>query len=208
MFDIDAGKLLIIGLVALLVIGPKDLPRVLRQVGQMVARLRKMAGEFQGQFMEAMKEADLQDLRAEVAKLKESATLDVNFDPAHDVRTELTSAINGPATPSSAPPSIVPGSTSEAHSFQLPSPSEVGAGPSPASAGFAPVAEAVPADATSGLPDSAGASEETAYAIPGRRKILVTRRRSGSRFEGPVGRGPAPNRPRNIRPARRETADQ
>jgi sec-independent protein translocase protein TatB len=94
MLDFDAGKLLIIGVVALVVIGPKDLPRVLRQVGQMVAKLRRMAGEFQGQFMDAMKEADLQDLRDQVAKIKDTATLDVNFDPARDLRSELTGAID------------------------------------------------------------------------------------------------------------------
>ncbi len=93
MLDFDASKLLIIGVVALVVIGPKDLPRVLRQVGQMVGKLRRMAGEFQGQFMDAMKEADLQDLRNEVTKLKETASLDVAFDPVQDIRTELTKAV-------------------------------------------------------------------------------------------------------------------
>jgi len=98
MLDFDASKLLIIGVVALVVIGPKDLPRVLRQVGQMVGKLRRMAGEFQGQFMDAMKEADLQDLRNEVTKLKETASLDVAFDPVRDIRTELTKAVeNKPA---------------------------------------------------------------------------------------------------------------
>lgn len=211
MFDIDAGKLLIIGLVALVVIGPKDLPRVLRQVGQMVARLRKMAGEFQGQFMEAIKEADLQDLRAEVAKLKDSATLDVNFDPAHDVRTELTRAIEDAPVSAAVSEPTMSSIASEGDGFRLPAPAEVGVEPNVAAAGFAPVAEAAapsnphfvgvsPVDPSAESPDG--------VAAPERRKVLIQRRRPGSRFEGPTGRGPAPNRPRNIRPARRETADQ
>ena len=55
MFDIDAGKILVVGVVALLVIGPKDLPRVLRTVGQTVGKMRRMAAEFQNQFAEAIK---------------------------------------------------------------------------------------------------------------------------------------------------------
>ena len=56
MFDLDAGKLLVFGIVALAVIPPKDLPRVLRTVGKYVGQMRRMASDFQGQFMEAMKE--------------------------------------------------------------------------------------------------------------------------------------------------------
>ncbi|MGI4765300.1 MAG: Sec-independent protein translocase protein TatB, partial [Janthinobacterium lividum] len=106
MFDFDASKLLIIGVVALVVIGPKDLPRVLRQVGQMVGKLRRMAAEFQGQFMDAMKEADLADLQNEVKKLKDTASLDVNFNPVHDVKTSLTEAVgstSAPLQPAAAP---------------------------------------------------------------------------------------------------------
>ncbi len=99
MLDFDASKLLIIGVVALVVIGPKDLPRVLRQVGQMVGKLRRMAGEFQGQFMDAMKEADLQDLRDEVAKLKNTASLDVDFHPVRDATAELNKAMDSVAAP-------------------------------------------------------------------------------------------------------------
>jgi sec-independent protein translocase protein TatB len=63
MLDISWGKLVIIGVVALLVIGPKELPAVLRQLGQMMAKVRRMAAEFQGQFQEAMREAEMADLK-------------------------------------------------------------------------------------------------------------------------------------------------
>ncbi len=109
MFDFDASKLLIIGVVALVVIGPKDLPRVLRQVGQMVGKLRRMAAEFQGQFMDAMKEADLADLQKEVSKLKDTASLDVNFNPVHDIRTSIITSVGSTAPrerPRSAEPAL------------------------------------------------------------------------------------------------------
>ena len=96
MFDIDAGKILVVGVVALLVIGPKDLPRVLRTVGQTVGRMRRMASEFQHQFAEAIKEADLEDVKKEFSALKESATIDTSFDAASLMREEITSAVEGP----------------------------------------------------------------------------------------------------------------
>src|ERR1700761_6443977 len=84
MFDFDAGKLLVFGIVALAVIPPKDLPRVLRTVGQYVGKMRRMASEFQGQFMDAMKEAekaaDLESVKKEFASLDESAKFDTSFD--------------------------------------------------------------------------------------------------------------------------------
>src|SRR5579875_2779542 len=102
MFDIDSGKLLIVAVLALIVIGPKELPRVLRQVGQSVGKLRRMAGEFQGQFMDAMKEADLADIRKDLDEINKSAALDVHFDPARDIQTEFTSAMKGSPVTASA----------------------------------------------------------------------------------------------------------
>jgi sec-independent protein translocase protein TatB len=93
MFDFDAGKLLVIGVVALIVIGPKELPRVLRQVGQAVGKLRRMAGEFQTQFMDAMKEAELEDLRKEAAKLADATRVDVNFNPAETLKNQISGAL-------------------------------------------------------------------------------------------------------------------
>ena len=66
MFDIGWGELLVIGIVALVVIGPKELPGVLRTLGQGMAKIRRMASEFQGQFQEAMREAEMQDIKKHV----------------------------------------------------------------------------------------------------------------------------------------------
>jgi sec-independent protein translocase protein TatB len=94
MFEFDAGKFVIIGIVALIVIGPKELPRVMRQVGQMVAKLRRLSAEFQAQFMDAMREADLQEdleaVKAEAAKIAAAARLDHTIDPLAGIRSELT----------------------------------------------------------------------------------------------------------------------
>ncbi len=62
MFDIASGELLLVALVALLVIGPKDLPRVLRYVGQWVGKARRMASHFRSGFDEMVRQSELEDL--------------------------------------------------------------------------------------------------------------------------------------------------
>lgn len=63
MFDIGWSELVVIGVVALIAIGPKELPGVLRSVGQWIGKARRMAAEFQGQFNEAMREAEMADIK-------------------------------------------------------------------------------------------------------------------------------------------------
>jgi sec-independent protein translocase protein TatB len=65
-FDIAWGEFLVIAVVALIVIGPKELPAVLRTIGQWTTKIRRMAAEFQGQFQEALREAEMADLKKEV----------------------------------------------------------------------------------------------------------------------------------------------
>ena len=62
MFGIDSSELLVIALVALVVIGPKDLPRVMRTVGQWVARARGMAGHFRAGVDTMIRESELADM--------------------------------------------------------------------------------------------------------------------------------------------------
>src|SRR5216684_6450649 len=66
MFDIAWGEFIVIAVVALIVIGPKELPAVLRAIGQWTTKIRRMASEFQGQFQEALREAEMADLKKEV----------------------------------------------------------------------------------------------------------------------------------------------
>jgi sec-independent protein translocase protein TatB len=65
MFDITSSKLLILAIVALIVVGPKDLPILLRTVGRYLGVVRRHAAEFRAQFDEALREAELQDLKKE-----------------------------------------------------------------------------------------------------------------------------------------------
>ena len=142
MFDIDSGKLLIIGIIALIVIGPKELPGVMRQVGQALGKVRRMAAEFQGQFMEAMRESELEELKKDVEKMSEAANFK-NFDPLAEVKSQLQdvssqveSSLSAPVTPVASaelPPLQTP-AVGDAVADSIPSHGVEGAGPQPAPA--------------------------------------------------------------------------
>lgn len=70
MFDFGIGstELMLIAVVALIVIGPRDLPKVLRTVGQVMTKVRAMAREFQGHIEDAAKESGLDDLKKDISK--------------------------------------------------------------------------------------------------------------------------------------------
>src|SRR6201999_3179009 len=74
MFDIGWSEFLVIAGVALIAIGPKELPGVLRMIGQWMGKARKMAAEFQGQFQEAMREAEMADLKKSFDEVREAAS--------------------------------------------------------------------------------------------------------------------------------------
>jgi sec-independent protein translocase protein TatB len=74
MFDIGWSELVVIGVVALVAIGPKELPGVLRMIGQWMGKARRMASEFQGQFQEAMREAEMADLKKSFDEVREATS--------------------------------------------------------------------------------------------------------------------------------------
>jgi len=98
MFDIGWGELLVIGIVALVVIGPKELPGVVRTLGQTMAKLRRMAADFQNQFNEAMREAELTDLKKDAEKMIESATSAVTYNPLEKAGEDLQKAVEEATT--------------------------------------------------------------------------------------------------------------
>ncbi|MEA1833546.1 Sec-independent protein translocase protein TatB [Methylobacterium durans] len=94
MLDMSWGEVMLIGGVALIVIGPKDLPKALRTVGQITGKLRRMAGEFQMQFNEAIREAELDEVRREVDGIKRTVGSGTQgFNPVQTIRDELKGAI-------------------------------------------------------------------------------------------------------------------
>src|SRR3954470_10662948 len=110
MLDMSWGEVMVIGAVALIVIGPKDLPRALRTVGQMTGKIRRMAAEFQGQFNEAMREAELDEVKRQIQGVNDSVTAaNPGFNPIQTIRDELKGAVEGTNVPAS--PAATPGIT-------------------------------------------------------------------------------------------------
>ena len=98
MFDIGWGELVLIGIVALIAIGPKELPTVLRSLGQWMGKIKRMANEFQGQFQEALREAEMADLKKEAEELTSSLTDATKWDPLADIDNDGETASTGSHT--------------------------------------------------------------------------------------------------------------
>src|SRR6516164_1975452 len=107
MFDIAWGEFVVIAVVALIVIGPKELPAVLRAIGQWTTKIRRMAGEFQSQFQEAMREAEMADLKKSVDELSDAAkgiTADpFDFSESTKWEPKTDTAASGTASAEGAP---------------------------------------------------------------------------------------------------------
>jgi sec-independent protein translocase protein TatB len=86
MFDISWTEFLLIGVVALIVIGPKELPAVMRSLGQWTRKIRSLAADFQNQFHEAMREAEMADLKKQVDDMASDIK---HYDPLKDVRSDV-----------------------------------------------------------------------------------------------------------------------
>jgi sec-independent protein translocase protein TatB len=144
MFDIAWGEFVVIAVVALIVIGPKELPGVLRAIGQWTTKIRRMAAEFQGQFQEALREAEMADLKKEVdtltdtakgftsqfddpLNLKEATKWEPKPDAAQpdtaksdDTKSDETKSDDA-AKPTDAPPGLAPVTAGGEEAFPLPS---------------------------------------------------------------------------------------
>ncbi len=92
MFDIGWTELLVIAVVLIVVVGPKDLPPMLRAFGKMTSRARKVAGEFRAQFDEALREAELDDVRRTISdaqKLNPVNSLREAMNPLRQMGNEI-----------------------------------------------------------------------------------------------------------------------
>ncbi|WP_029057175.1 Sec-independent protein translocase protein TatB [Stappia stellulata] len=86
MFDIGWTELLVVAVVMILVVGPKDLPRMLRTFGQTMGKVKRMANEFQSTFNDALREAEQQ---ADIADMKKQVEKAGNFDPLGDIKKSV-----------------------------------------------------------------------------------------------------------------------
>jgi sec-independent protein translocase protein TatB len=121
MFEIAWSKLMLIGVVALIVIGPKDLPAVLRGLGETIAKLRRMADEFRGQFNDAMREAELDGLKKDIGDIGESvrSATSTDFNPINTIREEIKGAVEAKQAAATPPVPASPAPLTDAESRAL-----------------------------------------------------------------------------------------
>ena len=128
MFDVSWSEMLIVGVLALIFVGPKDLPRMMREVGRWVGKARGMARQFQRAMDDAAREADLDELRDAGKSLRDLKTSvgdpirwgDVGAKPA--AKTEAKASAAAPAeTPPPASPVAPSAPTSPEASENKPS---------------------------------------------------------------------------------------
>ncbi len=156
MFDIGWGELVVIGIVALIAIGPKELPGVLRSMGHWMGKIRRMASEFQGQFNEAMREAEMTDIKKSVDELNATASSMTNFDPLAEAKQQVDDAFNiktdnpPPDAASAAPAPSAPAVTETSAVVEMPAPAQE---PAPVMTA-APQASFTPQASSTLLPDT------------------------------------------------------
>ena len=106
MLDVGWTELVVIAIVLIIVVGPKDLPPMLRTFGKMMTKMRGMAGDFRQQFDEALKEADLDDVRktlSDAQKLNPAHSLREAMNPLRQMGNDIKADLQKATTPDPAP---------------------------------------------------------------------------------------------------------
>jgi sec-independent protein translocase protein TatB len=106
MFDVGWSEMLVIAIVLIVVVGPKDLPRMLRQFGRTTSKLRTMAGDFRRQFDEALKEAELDDVTetlSSVRKINPMNEIRKHLAPIEDVGQQVRAGLDDALKPQPKP---------------------------------------------------------------------------------------------------------
>jgi sec-independent protein translocase protein TatB len=120
MFDITSSKLLLLAVVALLVIGPKDFPVLLRTIGKYMGIIRGHAKEFRAQFDEAMRESELTQLKKDMENLAQETEASMNAagrsveQTFADAQQSVEASVTNPLAPAADPAPQAAGSTADA----------------------------------------------------------------------------------------------
>lgn len=155
MLDLAWTEIALILVVALVVIGPKDLPHAIKGIAEFIRKARRMAGEFQVHVDEMMRETKLDEVKRQIDEVRQGAyDMKRQFEEEIDRDGSITKSFSDPladATPSTAPaaaaaPAAEPSPPAEAAAAPAPPPREAEDEP-PA---FVPPAYAPPADAPPG----------------------------------------------------------
>lgn len=150
MFDVGWTELVLIAVVAVVVIGPKDLPRVMRYIGQWTGKMKRMSREFQNQFNEALRETELDSVRKDIEQITKTDPLAGLRKEGNRIGAEIQDSLEkkpGAANPPSM--SLVPSDPAAAAAGDAAPKAEADAGAPP------PLADATAPAEPSTLPKAA-----------------------------------------------------
>jgi sec-independent protein translocase protein TatB len=160
MFGIDSSEFLLIAIVALVVIGPKELPGLLRTWGKWMAQMRSMASEFRGHVDEMVRQSELDEVRKQLTDATGGVDL-TNLDPTQQIKQHIQEGVaegekaiadaktaldNPPPDNQLAEPESAPQIAAEPTSSPAEEPTVAAEMPSAAAEGPAPIAHAPPAE--------------------------------------------------------------
>jgi sec-independent protein translocase protein TatB len=178
MFEIGWTEMLVIAVVMIVVVGPKDLPKMLRTFGKTAAKLRSMAGDFQKQFNEALKEAELDDVKKSVDSLRSmnpATQIKKQLNPFEKAAADVRAGVDAAMKPKPADPAAPVATAAE--------PLKNGAAALPgegaASAPYTPVA-APSASAPAAVAATVGSTGATEAAAPKAAKPRATKKTAGA----------------------------
>jgi len=154
MFDIGWTEMLVIAVVLIVVVGPKDLPKMLRTFGKFTAKMSSMAGDFRKQFDEALKEAELDEVRKSVNDLRSlnpKNEIRKAFSPMEQAAADVRASMNTVMRPkTSVPPPPASTEATASEPLKIGATGDVGdnaakpAGDAGGEASVAPLAPAAP----------------------------------------------------------------
>lgn len=203
MFDIGWSELLIIAIVAVVVVGPRELPGMLRTFGKYVGQMRRMAGDFQRQFNDALKEAELDEVRKGIESVRSVNPLNQmkdSLNPLKSAGEDLRKAIEDPAAPKvgGAPAAPIAPSAKSAET----SPSAAAPAPAASAKGAEAAGSAAPKGAAA-KPPAKAASKAAAARSPAKPKPAAAAKSAAT----PAEAKPAPKpRAKSAKPADTGTA--
>ena len=170
-------EILVIGLLALIVVGPKDLPLLMRKVGRAVGKARAMANEFRSSFDEMARQSELDELRKEVEALRTGqgmvplgAEAEATF---RDISQDLNRPLDGPAA---QPALTAPDEWPDSAPVMAPLETDAGAAPKPVMKSKAPAKPKARAKPKAGAAPAAGKKTASVKTASGKSRPVRPRK--------------------------------